>query len=173
MKKLLVLISLLAVGCVNSAFAWNFPTKEFSVATNKVGLSLGDVSAPVKDVFAAMPLMDGLYQFSTPNQAGNGGVGFFYAVGLFTVQQATVTDVSVQPLLFVGFGGNAYFANFLANNASGQVPIDLGLELGVPNIQGIGSFTIGYDLSTSKLTVGMAAPLDILSGSLIHVFSSL
>lgn len=159
-------------GCVESAFAWDFPRNEVKLAP-RLGATLGDTVTAAQDIFAAVPYFDGLFKFSTPILALSGGIGVAESIGIFRVSPNTDGTVNVNPQLFVGFGLNAYPGQFLQNNLSGAIPVDFGIEIGVPTIQGVGSFTVGYDFSDQRVTVSGTAPLDVVGGALIHTFFNL
>lgn len=156
----------------SSAMAWDFPKNSVKLAP-KLGAVLGETVGAQSDIFAAVPYFSGNFKFSIPTLAGSGGLGLDEAIGIFRVSPNTDGTVNVNPQLFLGVGLHAYPGQFLENNLSGAVPVDFGIELGVPTIQGVGSFTVGYDFSDQKVTVSGTAPLDVLSGGLIHTFFNL
>jgi len=159
---------------VSSALAdgWNFPKGQMKLEL-KQGLSIGDVVSVSQDVLALAPYVDGLYKFSADTPAGSGGLGFHEAFGIFRVSPNADGTTNVNPQLFIGIGVVMYPGNFLQNQLSGAIPFDLGVELGLPTIQGVGSFTLGYDLSDQKVTVSGTAPLDVIGGKLISVIKTL
>ena len=170
MKRILLSLALSLM--FSSAFAWDFPKNEVKLAP-KLGAVLGETVSAQQDIFAAIPYFDGLFKFSTPTLAGSGGLGVAESIGIFRVSPNADGTVNVNPQLFIGLGLNAFPGQFLQNNLSGAVPVDFGVEIGVPTIQGVGSFTIGYDFSDQKVMVSGTAPLDVLSGGLIHTFFNL
>lgn len=162
----------------SSAMAWDMKGDSFRLATkaNAVGISVADIPVNGEDVFAAVPLIDGQYSFSTPIAAGSWDLGFSEAIGVYNLKPGVGNSVSVQSLCFLGVGLRTNVSSELATpQFSVPLVVSWGAELGSPTILGVSALTLGiegtFQSPAVKLTVGTVAPIENVVDFAIHVFS--